>query len=293
MLREEMEDWEPPEPEFDEPPEPEPIVEPAPPPESAPAEPKAEPPAAPTTPPAPPPAEEPKPAEPVKSEEPPTAEPVAAPVEAAKQEPAVTPLAEAPATGGPLSPADTLAQLTEHRAVLEEKLATEHFKLNDDMVELMDTDPSLAVSKIASKVYLDAVTGLYGQFVNQLPGMIEQTLASRAESSAITDRFFESWPQLQKADQAHVQTIARIAQVYKGMNPQATPDQYIKDVGLHAMAKLGLALQPAVAPTAQPAVVAPAAFQPAATAAPSGGNPPPQDPNPFASINNQLIFEDN
>ena len=192
-------------------------------------------------------------------------------------------------------------QLEANRSVLEEAIASEHYKLSDDLAELVETDPAQAIPKVAAKVYLDAVTGVMGQLGKVLPAAVSAVLQAKEKETAAEREFYKAWPDLDPQRDGEV--VARIAQVYRQLNPDAPFEQFVRDVGAQAMiavkgAQAAATQAPAATVPATPAPQAGASnrasgsssgsFQPAAAApvAPSapaanGTNPPP---NPFAEM---------
>ena len=102
----------------------------------------------------------------------------------------------------------------------------------------MDEGDSTVISQLMAKVYMDAVTGSVAHMLTRLPGLVEQTLQSREQSGQLEQRFYNAWPALDA--QKHYADVERFGRVYRQLNPTATPDDFIRDVGAQLMVALKL-----------------------------------------------------
>jgi hypothetical protein len=171
------------------------------------------------------------------------------------------------------------------RGESEELLATQHFVLSEDMAAELEISPEVAVPKLLSKVYLDAVTASVGHMMTQLPGMIEATVNARKSADTEEAAFFEAWaPHGLKAE--HRGTVITLGQTYRSVHPKATAAEFTRDVGAQAIIALGLA-------KADPVIETPQAipFTPASTSSAPGGRPVEKD-NPFSELAREMDTED-
>ncbi len=168
----------------------------------------------------------------------------------------------------------------------------DHFKLDEETVIQLEEDSGKAMSeflpKMASRVYLDAVQMAVHSVVQKLPEAIKSTMAQMKESTSSEGKFFEKWPQMSRDNPQQMAVVGRLGGAYRQANPEATPEQFINDVGAQAILALGLLGQVAgVAPVDPAAPVAPVVppFKPAGNAAPAA-------PKGNAGQNPITIFDD-
>lgn len=215
----------------------------------------------------------------------PATEPAAAtepaqPVVAAPAEPA-SPAAAAPA---PVSTENIQEVFTDWRKQTEDLLAQHHYALSEEDMARLDTEPQEFIPRLAARIYLDAVSAAISQVVNYLPRMVRQVNEQDAVNSQSENAFFERWPDLKQ----HQQKVIAIGQTYRQMNPQATAEQFINEVGAAAM--VSLRLDPAGKTPAAPATQQP--FVPAAQT-PQGGVPKPVKPtNIFSQLDEEFSVEE-
>ena len=177
------------------------------------------------------PAQQPVPAEPVT---PVTPEPVVA--EAPQPPPAVE--AEVPAWQPPVQPDP--AQLEAVRSNYMQQLA-QSYQLDEATAELVETNFSAAAPQLLSQVHMrvaESVTQTLGQM---LPQLIAHQMQYMQVAQRSTDKFFGEWPELNKPE--YQNTLAQVAQMYRQVRPQASPDEFVRDVGIQAWTALGLPVQ--------------------------------------------------
>lgn len=199
------------------------------------------------------------------------------------QPPVATPAPGAPAAAPAPVAQDAQAAFTAWRTNAESELAKGHFALPKEVAELAESDPvkfaQETLPALAAKVYLDTVTAAVSAIQAALPNAIDGLLNSRTAESKAEDEFFSAWPQIDR--QAHKSAVLEIGRTYRAMNPQATKDDYIKNVGALAALRLGLPLQVAApAASAAPAV---RPHVPLAVSAPRAAAAPVPNGNIFAS----------
>ena len=170
------------------------------------------------------------------------------------------------------------ARYKEWRGQTENLLATHHFALTEQEQNDLELNPGEVIPRLMSKVYLDAVTATLSQVVNYLPRMIASVNESQTVQSKSEEEFFGRWPQLKD----HKDMVLRVGQVYRQLNPRASKEDFMNEVGAQTLVALrippeGIAPQPKVNGNTQAQQTAKATpFVPAATA--PGGGAPQQPP---------------
>lgn len=164
--------------------------------------------------------EEKKPAEAV----PPQQEPV---VPAAREEPAQT-------------PEEFEQTRREHRKLTVEKLADEHFALDEETKAAFGEEAAKAISRLQAKTFLDSVENAALAVMQVLPQAIAQVTATQRSDQELETQFFAAWPKLDKSE--HGDTIRRLANSYRNANPKMDTETFIRDVGAQAMVALKIEL---------------------------------------------------
>lgn len=223
-------------------------------------------------------AEEAKAAEPAKKAEP-TAEEKAAKEAKDKADKEAADVAAAKAAENPQLTDEEAAKLFGDWRGTTEKLLAEHvYKLTEEDVAQLNENPAAYIPKAMARVYLDTISASFQQFVNYLPRMVHQVLEARDVHAKNENDFFAAWPDLPK-DQATKDTILRIGGAYRQVNPTATAEEWINEVGAQAM--VALRIQPKQAAAA--ITVETPAFKPASGI--SASTPQKQTPaNPFDAM---------
>lgn len=204
---------------------------------------------------------------------------VAAPVQ---QQP-VTP----PVDGGTPEAAPTPEQMTEYyrtwRTQTEDVLAKTHYRLSQEQIDELDTNPVEMLPKVMAKVYLDAVTATMAQINANFPRLVNEVLERNKVGDAREQQFFEAWPDLK----GEAPTVLRIAGAYRQMNPNATTDDFIREVGAQAMVTLRKPIPGMANGNGAPPIIPAKAFKPAAATPPSTGAAPPPK-NPYEVLNDSF-----
>ena len=179
---------------------------------------------------------EPEPEEPDPEPEP-EPEPEPAPAE---PEPA-QPVAQVP------TPEELSAQQDQILGALEQR-----FQMTEEESLQLLQDPAKVMPKLQARLFMDTFQTVMDTMKQLLPDAIENTLQVSQVRQEKVKSFFETWPKLDKAK--HGADIARAAQVYATLNPDATEEELIRDVGLQVMAKHGIPLvdEPAPEPDPEP-----------------------------------------
>jgi len=173
----------------------------------------------------------------------------------------------------------------------------EQFQLTEDQADALVTDPNTVLPQMLAKMYLDVYTNVMQGMQQQLPQMVHGVVQNSEVQARGKAAFHEAWPQLAKAE--YSQTVERIGEAYKQMNPKATREEFIQEVGAQAWVALRLPLdellahtQAAPVPIADPKVTTlrtPAA----AGSVPAAGKAPVQkQSNAFESLADEFLDED-
>lgn len=139
----------------------------------------------------------------------------------------------------------TPEQVAAHRQQLAERAASV-FTLSEEQVERVATAPEEVLPQLMGQVYVSAVEAVAQQVSTILPQIIDtrmQTQIQQAhEDQQFRERFFGHWAAQGFDLRPHEGSVFESAKFYRLNNPQATPEQFIQDVG--ALAILANQLQP-------------------------------------------------
>lgn len=159
-----------------------------------------------------------------------------------------------------------LEELSKNREALISHLAETRFKPTKEESDLLDTDATAGIAKIAARVYYEAATSTMQQlqkFVqDQLPSLIDQHASSTNNIRDAENDFYKEWPNLSK--EADDKVVAQYASIYRQANPQASRKEAIEKVGQIVSTILG---KPKGAVTAPKSNGSPRPFTPASGAA--------------------------
>lgn len=173
----------------------------------------------------------------------------------------------------------------ENKQKLEQEVALNHYNLSDDQQVRLDDGDVTLLPELMAKVYTDATTSAVSHMISQFPRLIEEALQNRETTNNNEQVFFKQWPQLNVKD--HGDTIQHFGNLYRQMNPQASPEEFIRDVGAQTI--VALKLETGVK-TETPKVEEVKPFQPAS----AGGTTMLATPtnNPFEQMASEFEAED-
>lgn len=201
-------------------------------------------------------------AEPAVQQPPVVTEPPAAtapgPQEAQPQAPMAPPLS-------PGEPGRLAEALQANEAALIESVA-QRYALSNEEREALETDVVGTVPKLLAKLHVRVMTNVLNQMAQSIPHMIERQMRVSSANAANADKFYSRWPDIKK--DAHGETVMRLGALYRQMNPNASMEQMIEELGPLVM------LQAKITPAARP-------IQTNGHAAPSVGAPRAPQPSPF------------
>lgn len=253
------------------------------------------------------------PATPAKPATAPAAPAAAAPAApAAPAASAATPAAPAaaPAAAAPAAPAKSEAELKAEEEA-RNKAASEaqakyvadleaYYKIDDkDMAAQLESEPALALPKLAARLHQAVVNEVMARTRQELPHFMHTHSEYQRMETEAKSTFFKRWSGLN--DKEHGTTIHKMGRMFRDANPNATPEQALEAVGRLVYAAMGQAVPgdapAATTPATSGATTAPAQRRPAAhrPASPGGGAATPAAPatgNPFEQLAEEMLQEE-
>lgn len=240
---------------------------------------------------------------PVVEEPPAVEEPEVVPVEevsAAEEIPAVEepPVVEEVKPQETRTPEEVTAAIKDARDNAHKTLR-EQYLMTEDQEETFRENPKEVLANLAADMYLDMFDSMMSAVQQQVPQMIQQITVQNNQRMDADKAFFGEWPQL--VDAKYRQTIDRIAQTYRAMNPSTSNEQAIKEIGAQAWVALRLPMDQLLAHTSgkpQEVTTTPPAPAPVQTPASPGNASTSQrevvieEVNEYTELANEFIEED-
>lgn len=152
---------------------------------------------------------------------------------------------EGAGAGAPQDPSQTTTPRTQEeinqvyadwRRETETLLAEHHYKLTKEEIDEIEADPAKALPRHMARVYMDSVTAAISQITTHMPRLVRIVIEQDSASSKAENAFFEQWPELKE----HSDTVVKIGQAYRQLNPNASEEEFINEVGAAAMVSLRL-----------------------------------------------------
>jgi hypothetical protein len=199
-------------------------------------------------------AEEVKPSQPQQPVPTPTPEPETKPTETpppAAAQPVPTPTEE-----------ERKATYEKDRAAAFAKL-TERYAVPEDQVAPLVTEPERVIPAMLAKVHAEVMENVVAWVQQALPQMIEQTSTATTTRTQAVQKFYTEWPELNKPE--HAPVVARVLAGYRQANPEAKPEDVIREGGVAALVALRLPIPERVLKqnnAAQPDAKLPSGFAP-------------------------------
>lgn len=164
------------------------------------------------------------------------------------------------------TPEQLAAEQAEFQRQENERLAHEaerlekEYAIPDEDVPALIAEPEKVLPKLAARMHMQVMENVRKEvdqmMVERVPVVMQQHQEVAKKNSDARSAFYKANPDLEK----HEQTVLQIGQVYRTMNPKATPADAIKAIGDLVRVSLGLPLQGAkpsgVTPPVKPAGVA-------------------------------------
>lgn len=194
------------------------------------------------------------------------------------QPPAATPQPSG-AVLDPYDPAGLANAILQNEQATIDHVASTMFQLSPEDMQALETDVAGTVPKLLAKAFVKTQINAMMQLSRIIPEMVRRSTADMRNHTENEGVFYARWPQIEKAK--YQDLVNRFGITYRQMNPTATRDQMIEELGPLIMmaAKIPLTAVPAVpnggvaqpqnggraAPAHQPSPFTPATPGPAAS----------------------------
>lgn len=200
------------------------------------------------------------------------------PVEEPKPEPVEEPKPEPePPVEEPVPEPQVMSE--EERTALHKKARdslTAIYKFDEETALKYETAPEEVIPRLAADLHMRIYNDVVNAVVGTIPQLVQQQLGATQQRKSDNDVFYEKWPGLK----THDTNVQKFAQLWWGMNPGATFETAVDEIGKHMSIALGI---PVGEPTPTPAPVVPAATP----HVPAGQVSVTEPPKPAAKSNNE------
>lgn len=184
----------------------------------------------------------------------------------------------------PYDPAGLAIAVQQNEQATVDHVASTLFQLSNEDVQALETDIVGTIPKLMARAFVKTQVNQLMQLARIIPEMVRRSSENLRTHTQNEDAFYTKWPQINR--QTHGDLVRRYGITYRSMNPQATKEQMMEDLGPLVMmaAKIPLTAAPAT-PTAQPH--ANGAVRPAHQPTPFS----PAIPGPAATIQSQELSD--
>lgn len=169
------------------------------------------------------------------------------------------------------------------RGQSEELLATQYYGLTPEVQAELELEPAKVIPRLMAKVYLDAMTASIGQMTMHFPRLVRLVNEQMAKENESENEFFKAWPQLKGKEE----DIHRFGKAWRQLNPAASAQDFVNEVGAGVMVALRLDPTKRGAETQVPTGRTPA-FVPGIGAPPRSPGKSPSGDNPFTQLNQEF-----
>jgi methionyl-tRNA formyltransferase len=125
--------------------------------------------------------------------------------------------------------------------------------MTEEDVTAFEEDPGKMLPQFAARLHLQVMRAAQQGLARMLPQMVQQINQTQSQAQTLTEKFFTA----NQALVGHEQTVRKFGEVYRTLNPTATADDFIRDVGAQVSVALGLHQQAAPAAAVVKAPVTP------------------------------------
>lgn len=167
----------------------------------------------------------------------------------------------------PPAPVATPEQLKEYKEKFSAALES-HYAFDEEQATALQVEPEKVLPKLAARLHMEVLDNVMQHVYSALPNVIQSYTEMSSREMKAQEEFYGAWPELK----GHDQQVLQMGQMYRQMNPAATPQEAIQRIGEMTMAALGKKRAQAVAEQTPAAPPAPP-YRPAAPG--RVGAPPP------------------
>jgi len=128
---------------------------------------------------------------------------------------------------------------------IEEKLAEERkklvaelekrFAISEEEAEELIAEPQKVLPRFKAQLMVELYENLLRAVHTTVPAIVDSVQQYRSQADEYERAFFERWPELK--DEKYQDALLRMATAYRQANPDASPEDFIEEVGAQAMVR--------------------------------------------------------
>lgn len=150
-----------------------------------------------------------------------------------KEEPSAQPPQE---PQQPKEPAEPEPDREKQRQEAMDYLAKNYYALGEDVDKRLEEEPRSVLSELAGRLHVEIYDSMMHTMQQMLPQFIQAQVKQMQNVDSFQSKFYSSWENLK----GHEDTVEKVLQYARQINPNATEDQLIEDAGMMATVALKL-----------------------------------------------------
>ena len=186
---------------------------------------------------------------------------------------------------------ELLTLLNERRGETIDVLAKNHFALDDEQFREFDENPREFLPKLMGSLYLDSVQGAVSAILGQIPQIVSTLETRKTEELAAENKFYTQFPKLAEKPEFK-EHVRKVSIMHRQLNPKATKEDMIRDVGLQASVAFKLPVPESVRETGKSDTVIPHVPVTAVSQAPAVTPGGKVAQNPFTEMAEDMLEDD-
>lgn len=110
-------------------------------------------------------------------------------------------------------------------------LANGMLALSKEDMEELETDVSKAVPRLLARTFVKMQSNMLQQMARLVPNMVQTTTEAVRRNAESRSKFFDRWKGSGLNAAEHGELVDRYAQTYRSLNPTATFEKMVEDLG--------------------------------------------------------------
>jgi hypothetical protein len=132
-----------------------------------------------------------------------------------------------------------LDEMVQNKDQIVQAVAEMRFKMSDEDVKAIEEDFVKALPMLAGRVWFEAYTSAVNFMNQQIPSIMRGEMQKFGRSFEAENQFYKAWPGLDRGK--HHEQVKHFGRVYRQAYPQASVEDFVRDVGTMVASQLGLA----------------------------------------------------
>jgi len=132
-----------------------------------------------------------------------------------------------------------LDEMVQNKDQIVQAVAEMRFKMSDEDVKAVEEDFVKALPMFAGRVWFEAYTSAVNFMNQQIPSIMRGEMQKFGRSFEAENQFYKAWPGLDRGK--HHDHVKHFGRVYRQAYPQASVEDFVRDVGTMVASQLGLA----------------------------------------------------